>query len=206
MLNYLTIGIILGLSAGLAPGPLLTLVFSETLQNGIKSGIKIAVAPLITDLPIVLLAVFVVGELSQFDFILGLISLMGGFMVLYLGYENIRVTGLKLEITELKSKSLLKGVIVNFLSPHPYLFWFSIGAPMTVKAAGISYMAAFSFIFGFYLLQIGSKLVIAILVAKTRFLLNKKIYIYIMRLLGTILCILAFYLFYHAFILMGFKI
>jgi threonine/homoserine/homoserine lactone efflux protein len=40
MLNFLIIGIILGLS----PGPLLALVISETLQHNIRSGIKIAVA------------------------------------------------------------------------------------------------------------------------------------------------------------------
>jgi len=57
MLNFLTIGTLLGLSAGLAPGPLLTLVISETLQHDIKSGVKVALAPFITDLPIIILTV-----------------------------------------------------------------------------------------------------------------------------------------------------
>ncbi|MFC1515262.1 hypothetical protein ACFL7E_00730 [Thermodesulfobacteriota bacterium] len=35
MISYLTTGIILGLSAGFAPGPLLTLVITESLQHGI---------------------------------------------------------------------------------------------------------------------------------------------------------------------------
>jgi hypothetical protein len=51
MIHFLTIGIILGLSAGFAPGPLLTLVISETLQHNINSGVKVALAPIITDLP-----------------------------------------------------------------------------------------------------------------------------------------------------------
>ena len=37
MTEFFTIGIVLGLSAGFAPGPLLTLVISETLQHDIKS-------------------------------------------------------------------------------------------------------------------------------------------------------------------------
>ena len=48
MLHFLTLGTVLGLSAGLAPGPLLTLVISETLQHDIRAGIKVAVAPFIT--------------------------------------------------------------------------------------------------------------------------------------------------------------
>lgn len=58
MIDFLTIGAALGLSAGLAPGPLLTLVISETLQHGVKSGVKVALAPVITDLPITLLTFF----------------------------------------------------------------------------------------------------------------------------------------------------
>jgi len=53
MTNFLTIGIMLGTSAGFAPGPLLTLVISESLQHGVKSGAKVALAPIITDLPII---------------------------------------------------------------------------------------------------------------------------------------------------------
>ncbi len=40
--EFLISGIILGLAAGTSPGPLLALVFSETLKYGKKEGIKIA--------------------------------------------------------------------------------------------------------------------------------------------------------------------
>jgi hypothetical protein len=53
MTHFLGIGIIFGLSAGLAPGPLLMLVISDTLRHGIKAGVKVALAPVITDLPII---------------------------------------------------------------------------------------------------------------------------------------------------------
>ncbi len=44
----------LGLSGGLTPGPLLTLVVSETLKYGTQAGIKVSLAPLLTDTPIIL--------------------------------------------------------------------------------------------------------------------------------------------------------
>ena len=49
-LTLLTNGIILGLSAGFAPGPLSVLVISQTIQYGTGEGVKSAFAPLITDL------------------------------------------------------------------------------------------------------------------------------------------------------------
>jgi threonine/homoserine/homoserine lactone efflux protein len=46
-------GIVLGLSAGLSPGPLMTLVVAESLKGGASAGIRIALAPLVTDAPII---------------------------------------------------------------------------------------------------------------------------------------------------------
>ena len=46
-------GVVFGLAAGLMPGPLLALVIQQTLRHGPGEGIKVAAAPLLTDLPIV---------------------------------------------------------------------------------------------------------------------------------------------------------
>lgn len=54
MTRFLLTGVLLGLSSGLAPGPLLALVASETLRHGVRAGVRVALAPLITDLPIIL--------------------------------------------------------------------------------------------------------------------------------------------------------
>jgi threonine/homoserine/homoserine lactone efflux protein len=203
MINFLTIGVILGLSAGFAPGPLLTLVISETLQQDIKSGAKVALAPIITDLPIIIVTLFILAKLSSFHKILGAISLMGGFVVLYMGYESIRSKGIDLNLQAEKSRSLLKGILVNALSPHPYLFWFSVGAPTITKAMNINSIAPWGFICGFYTMLVGSKILLAILVGKSRSFLGGKVYINTMRFLGLVLCFLAFVLFRDGLTFLG---
>src|SRR5512138_2098175 len=115
MMNFLTIGIILGLSAGFAPGPLLALVISETLQHGIRSGIKVALAPIITDLPIILITLFILARLSGFHDILGVISLSGGCFILYMGYGSIRTKGVNLAVGEQQPRSLSRGILANAL-------------------------------------------------------------------------------------------
>ena len=62
---YALLGFSLGLSAGLAPGPLLALVIQRSLHGGLTSGLRVALAPLITDLPIVILALLLVGRLPR---------------------------------------------------------------------------------------------------------------------------------------------
>jgi threonine/homoserine/homoserine lactone efflux protein len=204
MIHYLSFGIILGLSAGFSPGPLLTLVISETLQHNIKAGIRVALAPVITDFPIVVLSLFILANLSNSETILGVISIFGGLFVMYLGWENIRINGFELNLRNIKPKSLSKGILTNFLSPHPYLFWLSVGAPVTTKAFNQNQLAPFAFIGSFYLFLVGAKVLIAIFVGKSKSFLQGKGYIYATRLLGLALCILALVLFYDGLKLLGF--
>ena len=168
MLSFLTIGIILGLSAGFAPGPLLTLVISETLQHDIRSGVKVALAPIITDLPIIVFTLFILARLSNFHNLLGVISLIGGCFILFIGCENIRTKGVELRFEEKKPKSFTKGILANALNPHPYLFWFSVGAPTMTKAMSLNIFAPSAFICSFYVFLVGSKILLAIMVGKSK--------------------------------------
>ena len=48
--------LLLGLGEGIKPGPLNTLVITETLQHDWRSGTKVALSPLITDAPIIIIS------------------------------------------------------------------------------------------------------------------------------------------------------
>lgn len=192
MIDFFTMGTVLGLSAGCAPGPLLTLVISETLQHDITAGIKVALAPLITDLPIIILTVFILSKLSDFHSILGIISLIGGLFILYLGYQGIRTRGIEMNLAEMRSRSFTKGVLANALSPHPYLFWFTVGAPTVTRAMSQDIGAAAAFIASFYVFLVGSKIALAILIGRSRSLFSSSGYLYTVRTLGFVLCVFAF--------------
>ncbi len=195
MLYYLSFGMILGLAAGFAPGPLLTLVISETLRHGFSAGVKVALAPIITDAPIVIVTLLVATQLSDIDPVLGIISLIGSGYILYMAYESAQPQGQHSTQIDVKPKSLTKGILANALSPHPYLFWLSVGAPTVAKSVSVSALAPVLFIVGFYLFLIGSKVLLAALVGKSRTFLKGTAYLYIMKLLALILGIFAILLF-----------
>lgn len=203
MVYYLTIGIILGLSAGFTPGPLLTLVVSETLEHGIKAGIKVSIAPIITDLPIIIITIYVFSQLSNFNNILGVVSLVGGCFVLFLAYESLSSKTKETNFEEEMPKSLAKGILANVLSPYPYLFWLSVGAPIMTKAQDLNRLAPLAFVLAFYVFLLGSKILLAILFGKSKSFLSSNVYIYIKRFLGLVLCVLAFGLFVDGLKLLG---
>lgn len=207
MLTSLLAGLTFGLSSGLAPGPLSTFVISQTLRHGIREGMRVALSPLLTDLPIILISLFVLTQLANANMILGVISIIGGLFVLYLAYETFTTTRLEVNAQAPAPQSLLRGALVNALSPHPYLFWFSVGAPTMVKALQDSgWPAALAFVLGFYLLLIGSKIFVAVLVGKSRGWLMGPAYAWIMRALGIALLVFALLLFREGLHLFGINI
>src|SRR5215210_2883396 len=55
-LSFLLLGGGIGLAAGISPGPVLTLVLSETLRHGWLRGAAVAAGPLLADGPIIVFA------------------------------------------------------------------------------------------------------------------------------------------------------
>ena len=80
-MDALLVGVSLGFGAGLAPGPLLALVIRSTLQDGFAAGVRVAISPLVTDLPIVVLAVFMASSLNET--VLAALGLAGGAFVIW---------------------------------------------------------------------------------------------------------------------------
>lgn len=193
----------MGLSAGFAPGPLLALVVSETLRHDAKAGIRVAIAPIVTDVPIVLCSLFALAQLSRFHSLLGAISLAGSCFIVGLGVQNLKTTELNISRAPGPARSLQKAILLNFLSPHPYLFWFTVGGPMTIKAMQMGPEVAILFITGFYGLLVGTKIFLALLTAKSRAFLQGKTYVLSMRLLGIMLILLAALLFKDGLLLLG---
>ena len=191
MLEFLSAGILLGLAAGFAPGPLLVLVISETLRHGIGAGLKVSIAPLVTDVPIILLSLLLLNRLAEYKPVLGCISIFGGLFIGYLAYESLKTKGVELNLSAAKTRSFKKGIITNALNPHPYIFYMTVGTPIIYKSLQQNILAALSFVGSFLLLLVGSKVVLAMVVGRSRSFLKGRLYIWVMRVLGVLLVIFS---------------
>jgi len=194
-MQFVTLGVLLGLSAGITPGPLLALVFSESLRHGTSAGVKVAVAPVLSDIPIVLLALYVLTGLSHLDPLLGTVSLLGGGLLMFLGIQNFRIRGLVLSPSGDVPRPFAKGIAANVLNPHPYLFWVTVGGPIANRALAAHWLYLPAFLGCFYGSFVAAKVVLAVLVGRSRGLVNDTLYRYAMWLLGGALCLLALFFF-----------
>jgi threonine/homoserine/homoserine lactone efflux protein len=203
MLTYLIAGITLGFAAGISPGPLLVMVITETIKYDVKKGIKIALVPLVSDLPIVLFSLFIMYKLSDSDIILAIVSFLGALFLGYLAWENITISSFDTNIKTKQMKGFWKGVLANFLSPHPYLFWMLVGAPITIRAFQENILYSALFILLFYVFIIGTKILVVFLTERSKRFLSSKIFIYTIKSLGILLLILAVILIKDGFEFVG---
>jgi len=203
MYEYFATGILLGLSAGLAPGPLLTLVIAETLRAGTRAGIRVALAPLITDLPIVWLCLALLGQLQSRELVMGAIALLGAGFLMRMGWENLRLGAGEIWIDHGRSGSLRKGILVNLFSPYPYLFWLSVGGPLVIEGAQTGLTQPLAFLAAFYVCLVGAKILLAVLTGRTANLFSSPLYLWSLRALGILLLGWALGLFWEALLWLG---
>lgn len=189
---YLLLGLSLGLSAGLSPGPLLTLVVTRSLARGFWAGLRVALSPLISDAPIVVLSLLLFNALPPlFE---QAVTVVGGLYVIYLGIDTIRSARHASLAAQAAGSvaahvDLWQGALVNFLSPHPWLFWVTIGAPTLTRAWQASPVYAVAFLIGFYALLVGGKIAVALAVAGGRRHLTDSWYRRLLVGAGALLCI-----------------
>ncbi len=161
MLAFILQGAAIGLSAAGTPGPLQAYLISHTLANGWRRAAPIAFAPLVTDAilaPIILLAL---GQIPPA--FLQFVRLAGAALLFYLAlglWRSLRQPAAG-QPAPSSGRSIRTALLMNFLSPGPYLFWSLISGPMLLEAWRASPAHAIAFLLSFYGIFIGGMLALA---------------------------------------------
>ena len=160
MVALLLQGSALGIAAAAAPGPFLAFLIAESLAGGWRRGVVVALAPLVSDPPIILLALLLLDQLPAL-FLRG-ISLAGGLFVLVLAWGMWRQwragadqTG---DYARTAGGGLRRAAAINVLGPGPYLFWMLVLGPILLSALRSSPLHGGAFVLGFYTVFIGGLL------------------------------------------------
>lgn len=188
MLTFLVLGAGIGFVSGVSPGPVLTLVVTETLKGGWLRGAAVAAGPLLADGPIILVAVAIMNQLPPaFE---PAMSLIGGVFLLYLAVTaamNARQAALPSDQRLSARGGLITGLLARALGPHPYLFWFLVGGPTLIQAKQLGWWAIVAFLVGYYITIVGSNVGLALALHRWIGLLSLRVYRAILLLASLIL-------------------
>jgi len=150
MFQYLIIGITYAFAAVVQPGPFQVFLLNQVLSKGWKRTLPAAFGPLISDIPVIIITLFLLNNFPHK--IIPLIQAAGGFFLLWLAYNSYKTwMNYSSDIIDLHSgqTTLMKAVIVNLLNPNPYVGWSLILGPLFLKgwnqtpANGIILVASF---------------------------------------------------------------
>jgi len=172
---YLLQGLALGFAAAVQPGPFLAYLISQTLTHGFRKTWMSAFAPLISDGPIIALALLVLVQMPAW--LQRGLNLASGIFIIYLAWGAYRqwrnFSPLESATSPSGGKSILKAAMMNMLSPMPYIYWGLVTGPILVSGLRQSPANGVTFLSAFYSILIGSLLVILALFSAARSLGNR---------------------------------
>jgi threonine/homoserine/homoserine lactone efflux protein len=180
-LEIVLAGFSLGFSGGIAPGPLMIQTINQTLKYNVWEGIKVGIAPLLTDAPIIIAIYFVLNKLQSANSVLGAISLFGAIYLANLARKIWSAKIPTVDFNQVKPGSIRKGMMTNLLNPAPYIFWSTIATPLLLKGYQHGLEIAIAFIISIYFPLVGIKIFMAFLARKSMDKLQGKTYTYFAR-------------------------
>lgn len=173
MLSVIAPAISFGLSAISIPGPLQAFLINIALRYGWRRSLWVTIAPPIVDLPIIIVVVFLLGQLPAE--LLQMIRVVGGALLLWIAwvaYQHYRA-GTQFspddryeDTTFTPKRTLLTAMAMNAISPGPYLFWSTVTGPLLLTALEMSIFHAGAFLLSFYGTFIGGLVLLSLLVSR----------------------------------------
>ena len=168
--HYILLGITFAFAAAVQPGPFQTYLISQALTKGWRRSLPAALAPLLSDGPIILLVLLVLVNVPPW--LVSVLQLAGGVFLLYLAFGAWR-TWREYDVEKILQagsgrQTLLKAALVNLLNPNPYLSWSLVMGPLLLEAWRKTPLDGAGLLLGFYLTMILCSAGIILLFAASR--------------------------------------
>jgi len=152
MLEHLILGAGFAFAAVLQPGPLQAFLLTRAVRAGWKRTLPAAFSPVLSDVPIALLVLLVLGRLPSSG--QQVLQAAGGVLLLCLAWASVRqlrsTAALPQPAPDSAPRTLLQATAVNLLNPNPYLGWAFVLGPAAITAWRQSPVLAVALVTAFY--------------------------------------------------------
>jgi len=170
MSEYLILGATYAFAAAVQPGPFQTYLISSTLTQGWRRTVPAALAPILSDIPIIALTLLVLTRMPPA--VVTSLRLAGGLYLLYLAAGAFaafrRYQAPTVGQPPRTARTVLKAAAVNLLNPNPYLSWSLILGPLLLQAWQEAPAYGIALLVSFYVTMISTTAVILIPFAGAR--------------------------------------
>lgn len=184
----------LGLSGILTPGPILSVTIAESARRGFKAGPLIISGHALLELILVSAIILGLGAYLKSSIVMGIIALLGGAMLIWLGVGMLRTAGnlsLGAERVGLGPKytphPFILGMVASLSNPYWTLWWATIGLGYLVAAMKLGIWGVIVFFLGHIAADFTWYSLVSLGFSRGKALLRDKTYQMIIRFCGLFL-------------------
>ncbi len=173
---FLLSTIFVSLSGVMMPGP----VFAVTVTKGYRdrmAGALIAFGHGLVEFPLMALIGFGFARFFSSNLVKMVIGLLGGFMLIYMGFDMFRARGKTIEGSgNQKHGSIAAGIITTGANPYFFLWWATIGVALIMNANIFGIMGILLFAVTHWMCDFFWDLFVSMTVFKSRHLWTKRVH------------------------------
>ncbi len=170
--SYLAKALTLGFSAAIIPGAFQAYLINQAATHNWRRAALLSFAPLLSDGPIVLLAILVLGIVPAW--VLSVLQIVGGAFILYLAFHSLQGLLKPLEANiKPPPSSFWAAVLINLLNPNVYIYWGTISGPLFIEGWKQAPLKGVLFLVCFYIIMIITSNILILLVNRLRTLGNR---------------------------------
>ncbi len=192
---------IIGFSGAMMPGPVTTVIVTESARRGFWIGPLVTLGHVLVELAIVIGLVFGLDDILKNTSVAGAIGLVGGLFLLWMGSGIVRgaVTGkVKLDLnaesgSRVGNSPVAAGVLTSLSNPYMLLWWSTVGTLWLITFRGFGAIGVAAFYFGHTLADWAWNCLVALVISTGRRFLGDRVYRGLLLVCGLFLVLLSLY-------------
>ncbi len=196
--------LIVGFSGALMPGPVSMVTISQSAHEGFWAGPLVTGGHALAELAAVAALAMGLGRLFKRSLVAGLIGLLGGGFLLWMGLDIARSAwqGMALQVEPKEMGGLTSfgsvagGLLASISNPYWVVWWATVGASYVAVALRSGWLGVGSFYFGHILADLSWNSLLAFIVASGQRVLSPRLYQGVLLVCGLILVVLSLYFIY----------
>lgn len=194
---------IVGFSGAMMPGPVTTLIVTESARRGFWAAPLVTLGHVLVELVIVVGLFFGLGDLLKHTFVAGAIGLLGGLFMFRMGYGIVRAAWTGQSRLDLQTGSgssadgnpVLAGILTSLSNPYMLLWWSTVGALWLIAFRAFGLVGVVAFYFGHTLADWIWNGLVALLISTGRRTIGDRFYRAMLIICGLFLIALSVYFF-----------
>ncbi|ADI73255.1 Lysine exporter protein (LYSE/YGGA) [Methanohalobium evestigatum Z-7303] len=188
--EMLLIGLGVGFTGAVVPGPMLFATIETSFKKGWSAGPEVVLGHALIESVITLLIIFGISSFINDD-IFSIISVVGGIALVVFGIFTVK-SPVNDQYScsnsyEMLTSPIVSGVVTSASNPYFWMWWFTAGSALVLRGYEIGLIAAVFFIAGHWIADLGWYSAVSLSFSRGKKLISSGMHNWMMKICGVFL-------------------